>query len=47
VANEALQAVRGKNMYGLLAAGDKIVAACEACHTKYKPTLPKIKAEPH
>ena len=34
-------------MNALLAAGDKIVAACEACHAKYKPDVPKIKAEDH
>lgn len=46
-ANDALQAIRSKNLSGLLAAGDKIVAACEACHMKYKPEVPKIKAQHH
>jgi cytochrome c556 len=46
-ANAAVKAVSGKDMNALLAAGDKIVAACENCHTKYKPELPKVKAQHH
>lgn len=33
-------AVDSKNQPGVLAAGDALVATCEACHAKFKPTIP-------
>jgi redox-regulated HSP33 family molecular chaperone len=42
-----VKAVSGKDMTALLAARDDIVVACENCHAKYKPEIPKIKAQHH
>lgn len=33
-------AVDSKNAPGVLAAGDELVATCEACHAKFKPAIP-------
>ena len=35
----ALKAAQSKNVKGLSAAGDRLVAACETCHKKFKPGL--------
>jgi cytochrome c556 len=43
---QAFDAVQKKDVTALLAAGDNIVVACEACHKQFKPTLPKIRATP-
>lgn len=45
-AAQALRDAQGKDLKALVATGDKIVAACEACHTQYKTELPKIRATP-
>ena len=36
---QALRAADAKNVADLNAAGDRLVAACEACHKKFKPGL--------
>ncbi len=33
-------AVSSKNLPGVIAAGDELVATCESCHTQYKLTIP-------
>jgi len=37
---KAKLAVDSKNVPGVLAAGDDLVATCEACHAKFKPAIP-------
>ena len=39
-------AVSSKNLAGVLAAGDELVAACEACHSEYKLKIPAHVATP-
>lgn len=36
---DALNAAKAKDVAALKTAGDRLVAACEACHKKYKPGL--------
>ena len=36
----ALEAARAKDLDGVLAAGDAMIEACEACHREFKPELP-------
>jgi hypothetical protein len=36
---DALKAAQAKNLTALGAAGDRLVAACETCHKKFKPGL--------
>jgi len=36
----ALAAARARNVDGILAAGDDIVATCEGCHKEFKPEVP-------
>ena len=37
---DALQAARSRDLAAVLAAGDRIIEACEACHQDFKPDLP-------
>jgi cytochrome c556 len=39
-------AVQSRNLPGVLAAGDELVASCEACHAQYKLTIPAHVATP-
>lgn len=39
---DALAATRARNVALLNTAGDRLVAACEACHTEYKLGLPSM-----
>ncbi len=39
---EALAATQARNAFSLNTAGDRLVAACEACHKKFKPDLPTM-----
>ena len=39
---EALAATQARNPDSLNTAGDRLVAACEACHKKFKPDLPTM-----
>jgi hypothetical protein len=43
---KAKLAVDGRNVAALVAAGDDLVKACEACHAKFKPALPAHVAGP-
>jgi len=42
----ALLAIDHKDRDALIAAGDKLTAACEACHSKYKDNIPALVATP-
>lgn len=39
---DALAAVKARNVDQLTLAGDRLVAACEACHKAFKPDLPSM-----
>jgi len=39
---DALSAVKARNIDQLTLAGDRLVAACEACHKAFKPDLPTM-----
>ena len=39
---DALAATKARNIALLNAAGDRLVAACESCHTEYKLGLPSM-----
>jgi hypothetical protein len=39
-ATAALEAARARNLESVLAAGDRIIEACEGCHREFKPDLP-------
>jgi hypothetical protein len=39
---DALAATKARNVALLNAAGDRLVAACESCHTEYKLGLPSM-----
>jgi hypothetical protein len=37
---DALEAARQRDLDAVLAAGDRIIEACEGCHKEFKPDLP-------
>jgi hypothetical protein len=37
---DALLAARERDLAAVLGAGDRVIAACEACHQEFKPDLP-------
>ncbi len=39
---DALDAAKARDVAALGRAGDRLVAACEACHIEYKPDLPSM-----
>ncbi|MEO1014096.1 MAG: hypothetical protein AAFX08_02795 [Pseudomonadota bacterium] len=39
---EALEAAKARDVGALGLAGDRLVAACEACHIEFKPDLPSM-----
>jgi hypothetical protein len=39
---DALSAVKARNIDQLTAAGDRLVASCNACHVAFKPDLPSM-----
>lgn len=39
---DALSAVKSRNIDQLTAAGDRLVASCNACHVAFKPDLPSM-----
>ena len=43
----AVDAVRARNVDGVLAAGDALLNSCIGCHREYKPELPDVTAQPH
>jgi cytochrome c556 len=39
---DALSAVKARTIDQLTAAGDRLVASCNACHVAFKPDLPSM-----
>jgi hypothetical protein len=37
---EAYEAAKARDLDAVLAAGDRIIEACEGCHQEFKPDLP-------